>query len=61
MEVKFILIDKSDGYRTYVSKYDSKGKMLADAQHRQVSEVEVYEITRQVKLTVRPAVVEEDA
>lgn len=61
MEVKFILIDKSDGYHTHVGKYESKENMLADVQHRQVSEVEVYEVVRQVKLAVRPAVVEQDA
>jgi hypothetical protein len=61
MEVKFILIDRSDGYHTYVGKYDSKEKMLSDAQHRQVSEIEVYEVARKVKLTTTPAVVEEDA
>ena len=57
MDIKFILIDTSDSYHTSIGKFKTKEEMLDAIQYRTLSEIEVYEVTRKVRLAMRPAIV----
>ena len=61
MEIKYVRIDTSDGYHTSVAEFKNEADMLADMQHRNLSDVVVYEVARRVKFVMQPAVVVADA
>lgn len=61
MEIKYVRIDTSDAYHTGVAEFKNEADMLADIQHRNLSDVVVYEVTRRVKFVMQPAVVIADA
>lgn len=58
MDVQYIVIDSTDPYGKRVSKYPSKEAMLNGVQHLQPDNLEVFKVSSQVRLTLRPAVVE---
>ncbi len=60
MEVKYIVIDESDAYSLSVSQYKDKESMLDGIQHRDISEIEVYEVSKRVRLEKRPAIIDID-
>lgn len=60
MDVKYLVIDNTDSYHTSVGKYESKEKMLDAVQHKDISEIEVWEVAKRVRLTQRPSIVMDD-
>lgn len=60
VEIKYLVIDTSDGYYTSIGKYDSKEKMLDAIQHKDIKELEVFEVNKRIRLQQRPAIIAED-
>lgn len=58
--MEYIVIDESDAYSTSVSKHKDKESMLDAIQHKDIDRLHVYEVSKRIRLTKRPAIVEDD-
>lgn len=54
---KYLIVDSSDICTTYVSLYEGDEAMLRAAQDKDLDHIEVYEVTKKVKLESRPAII----
>lgn len=60
MEIKYLVIDTSDAYHTSIGKYESREKMLDAIQHKDIEELEVFEVKKKIRLQQRPAIITDD-
>lgn len=60
-QAKYIRIDSTDAYSTSIAEFSDKEKLLDDLQHRDMDFVDVYEVSRKLKFTKRPAIVEQES
>ena len=58
--MEYIVIDESDAYHTSVSKFKDKQSMLDAIQHKDIDNIAVYEVSKRIRLTKRPAIIEDD-
>lgn len=58
--IKYLVIDTSDGYHTSIGKYETKEKMLDAIQHKNIKELEVFEVSKKIRLQQRPAIIADD-
>lgn len=58
--MEYIVVDESDAYHTSVSRHKDKQAMLDSIQHKDIDCIQVYEVSKRIRLTKRPAIVEDD-
>lgn len=58
MEPKFIRIDKTDPARIATAEFSSESEVLDDLQNRNIANVKVYEVCRELKFVERTRVIQ---
>lgn len=58
--MEYIVIDVSEAYHISVSKFKDKQSMLDAIQHKEIDSIQVYEVSKRIRLTKRPVIVEDD-
>lgn len=56
-EKEYLVVDNTDAYATSVCTYKGEKAMLKAIQHKEVDEIDVYEIAKRVRLIKRPAII----